>query len=446
MTQVVKIAKEGTTVVPVTMLAGRTICGRVTDAMTGAAIPGARIGAGWTLRRHVLTDAFGSYAFPGWTGEGFLDLCVTAEGYAREGLLVGQARRLDFELDPGDQATGRVLDIGGRPVAAAQVTAIASEVSGESQRADSRSSETGEDGAFVLTSLRRDMPHTLIVCARGHARLLLDFDPQPDGPGLVDLGDIVLPEGHRIEGVARDSDSSPIGDATVIQGRFEIATPQGEPVDLEVPGLRWHHLSLEETLYRGRLAGAVAPSTGVVIEAELLALDRSVMVEVLDPDGHPVPGVLVSAGSRAAHPCGRTDATGRITLERLSREPVSLNAHPPQGTDLWETTVCAKVIRIVPEGQLVTLHLRRARQLAGIVLDPDDHPLSGVRIEAREEESHQGHGGQTDAAGRFRVKVPHETVVSVEARAERDGKRLVGCVPQVPPDVEELTIRLVEVR
>ncbi|MFO0985692.1 MAG: hypothetical protein U1E76_28805, partial [Planctomycetota bacterium] len=208
--QHVSIKRSGTTTHKVTMPTGRTVHGRVVDAVTHQPIAGASVGANWVLDRPVRTGEDGGYAFLGWTGIGVDDLHVTVEGYGRQGKRVPSAGDVDFELMPGDRVEGRVLSASGRPVTGARITAIASARVNGAQEIDSVSAETGNDGSLVLTSLRRDLAHTLAVQAAGHGRLLIDFDPHPAGPGVIDLGDIVLPVARRIEGKVLGPDGEPI--------------------------------------------------------------------------------------------------------------------------------------------------------------------------------------------------------------------------------------------
>ena len=158
----------------------------MTDARTGAAIPGARVGMMWVLRGAVWTDAEGRYALPGWTGSGGVrDVHVLAEGYGRAAAEVGAEEVIDFALAPGDVLVGRVLLPGGGTVARALVAAIGirAEGRGAPRVISLAHGRTDEVGRFRLTGLRHDLPHTLVVVAEGCGRLLLDVDPAAEPAG-----------------------------------------------------------------------------------------------------------------------------------------------------------------------------------------------------------------------------------------------------------------------
>ncbi|MEW6745317.1 MAG: sigma-70 family RNA polymerase sigma factor [Planctomycetota bacterium] len=204
--RLVTVGGRGTTVFEITLRPGRTIGGRVTDAMTGEPIQGARVGENWVLDRSVITDADGHFILQGWTSHSGTELHVVAEGYGRQGMRVPPEGELDFELWSGDELVGRVMGTKGDAVPGVLVCAIGSQSRTGVQEIDTVSTRAGAGGSFHLSGVRRDMPHTLVLQASGFGRLLLDVDPHPVEPGVIDLGDIVMPEGRSIEGVVLNAE------------------------------------------------------------------------------------------------------------------------------------------------------------------------------------------------------------------------------------------------
>ena len=139
---------------------GRVVRGAITEAATGRPIAGALVGMGWTFHRQTKSDAEGRYALGGWTGNGYHEIHVLADGYARAEKSVGSASTVDLALVRGFSVRGRIVDGGGGGIAGARLSVVGSSFTDRDGQAISTAhGQTGEDGAFDLPGLRPDMPY-----------------------------------------------------------------------------------------------------------------------------------------------------------------------------------------------------------------------------------------------------------------------------------------------
>ncbi len=322
--------------------AGRAVTGRVTDADTRAPIPDARVGMNWTLNRAVRTDADGRYILAGWTGKGVSDLHVLAEGYGRGHAIVGTVTSLDFALSKGDNVAGRVVGPDGKPIAGATIAAIGStdRVDGQ-QHISTAEATSGTDGRFALSSLRRDLPHTLVVMGVGFGRTLLDFDPRPGAPGVIDLGDVRVPAARTLAGRVVTSEGTPVPSARVEcsgangdRGRLRVGrTPipdafyGREETDFTDDLGRFRFADLSPGAYSigADARGAAVPSREIAIVADVdpspvelrLPSGRSFRVSVVDENDVPVPWARVAVGGSVIP----LDVHATATFTLIGRRP-----------------------------------------------------------------------------------------------------------------------------
>jgi RNA polymerase sigma-70 factor (ECF subfamily) len=453
----VRLAASQRTELDVTLALGKPIHGRVTDADTGLPIEGARVGESWLLERSVASDARGAYAFPGWSGTKLHELCATKDGYGRQCKRVLAEGDVDFALEAGDRVAGTIRAVTGDPIGGALVAAVASQWPSGSQVIDARSSKTRDDGRFLLTGLRRDLPHTLVVQASGHARYLLDFDPHPLAAGLIELGDITLPAPRSIEGLALDAEQKPIAGAQVTlvganPDRGRLRPESAAPATAESYGReetrrtddlgRFRFPELAAGEYRLTLemngcppahADITLPPDHDVLDAILrIASGARLTVLVTNEEAQPLAGVRVLA--RWA-PQGQvsmaTDEHGRATFAGLPQSAVRIAVMSP-GPLLAPAPVSA-----VPEGQEIALVLVEPGHIAGVLLGPDGNPLANMEVLAVDP-AHTGSTGQTnllmaaegaardaaraaytDGTGAFDLQVPRETLVDLEVRGRQ---------------------------
>ncbi|MBL8900826.1 MAG: carboxypeptidase regulatory-like domain-containing protein [Planctomycetes bacterium] len=404
---------------------GHTLHGTVIDAETKLPIAGARVGESWVLARAVTTTSDGRFELPGWSGNGVDDVHVIAEGYGRQSKTVPSEGPIDFQLMRGDVARGRIISTSGAPITGTLVSAVASKHDHEQQHIDTRSATSGADGSFELTSLRRDLPHTLIVLAEGHGRMLLDFDPAPSAAGTIELGDLVLPISRSISGIALDADETPLARALI--------TLRGHNADRG--RRRTHTTERAQTLYgdaeerhsddRGRfrfpdlapgnyqlaleLAGAPEVSQEIVLGSERdvdgvelsLPAGKSLCVRVVDELSSPIAGAELSLQHETAPSAhARTNSAGTCTFRALPEQEMELSVSAP-GAYLRPPSQ-----QVIPANQEVLVVLRRLAFLKGEIVDAQGAKLPHIEVEAVPPEGVPLKGA-SDEHGAFSVKVAH---------------------------------------
>jgi hypothetical protein len=395
--QMIELPESGTLTLSVTVPAGRTIQGRVTDADTTLPIPGTRVGKGWVLDSPVTTDEEGRYEYPGWTGRGLRDLHVVAEGYGREGKDVPPEGDLDFALHRGYEATGRVVDTVDNPVARALVSAVASRWAAVRQEIDTRSTLTGTDGEFTLTSLRRDFSsHTLVIQASGHGRLVTAIRLERSEDDSIDLGTLVLPQARWIEGSVLDSTYSPLSRVTVTlhgpglraAGRLDRSAGYGREMRRRTDDLgRFRFPDLSPGTYflaikmKGRpevTRDVVVPEDRDLLDVEIVIdLGRAIFVTVCDASGSPVAGAYVRTSWGLKSAKAKTDAEGRALVEGLPGSEIHVQVHPPDRSFL-----APPIQGVTPAGQEVRFVLEKAAWVEGQVIGPDGEGLPGMQLQA----------------------------------------------------------------
>jgi RNA polymerase sigma factor (sigma-70 family) len=445
----IDVPTEGRITIDIAFPAGRTVFGFVKDAITLAPIPGASVGVGWPLRRATRSDAHGRFAIPGWVDGDWTDIHVIAEGYGRQGRTVPREGEVEFALFPGDVVTGRIVDHEGVPVTDALVSAVASNGSGPGHEIDTRSCQSGPDGRFRLTSLRRDIgDHRLVVLSPGHAKLLFPFSPTEDGPGTIDLGDLTLPTARAIEGRILDGDGRPVAGVRIMiatpdawkgfaprygdreerhtddLGRFRF--PDFPPGEYEIHAFEIRASSSDARSGKWKVdlsADRDLTDLECRIEARTArrSTDRRLRVRVIDETGAPVAGILIA--NRATRRPVRTNADGRCVIDGLplGKTWVSVLLLPSHeyigGTN----------VQVGADQEEVTIPLQRAAMLRGVVLGPDGRPLPGIIVRAwREGALVESRIAPTDEMGAFDIATsPGMTVdLDTDGRPARRGDRL----------------------
>lgn len=432
-----RVPTSGTAEIVFTFGEGRIVQGRVTDARTGDAIPGARVGDSWVMDRCVRTDANGRYELRGCDDNA--EVNVTAEGYGRRSAWPSGDWIVDFALEPGHTATGRIVNAIGEPVAGALVSALA--YAGGSSDMDARSTVAGEDGCFELTSLRADLPHALVVQKEGHGRTVLDFDPSFARDGCIALGDVPIAEARRIEGIVVTGDGAPVLDACVElvggnddRGRLRPGEPPA--IDPVYPyGVRERRRT--DDLGRFRFPD-LAPGSYTITASTLdmpgvsrtvvLPADRdllgveiafehagSLTVSVRDREDRPVPGADVTLEwIGRGRLSGRTDTDGRSRIRGIPREETTVFVTPR-----------AKYLppaprSVIPRGQEEMFVVEEAPAIEGVVLAPEGGPLGHVEVRAVYSWGDTlAATDVTDAEGRFTIPCAERRAVDLELTGSR---------------------------
>jgi protocatechuate 3,4-dioxygenase beta subunit len=214
----VELAAGKTETLQFVVAAGNELRGRITDAISGAPLPGARLGEGWTMGRCSVADADGRYSLPGYGGAGYGEVRVTAPGYVpqRRSIKPGHDEpALDFELVRGGEIEGRVVDPAGKPLAGVYVAAVGGIFVGDGgETFDWVGATTGADGAFRLVGMRTDAAHGILMRAPGYAPLVGDR-PAFGADRMLVLRTVAMRPGRYVGGVVVDADGTPVAGVEV---------------------------------------------------------------------------------------------------------------------------------------------------------------------------------------------------------------------------------------
>src|SRR5262249_19758637 len=138
----------------------------------------------------------------------------------------GDVHDLRVEHPWTGEIDGRVVDVGGRPVARAEGGAVAADVRANRSPStpfagalDARAGRTGSDGRFALARLPADRPLRLVVRAPGFASRFGDALSAP----AHDVETPLLPESVLV-GRVEDADGAEIAGASVRVGRYDPAS------------------------------------------------------------------------------------------------------------------------------------------------------------------------------------------------------------------------------
>jgi len=208
----------------------------------------------------------------------------------------------------------------------------------------------------------------------------------------------------------------------------------GEAFDLVFTGQRGEAL----TDYVSEPVRAEAGATGVEIRLHRVARDRTLRVKVVFPDGTPVQGVWAFAERSRAE----TGADGIASFTGLPAGEIGVSATtPPDRKDvIWATP-----IRVVPAGQDVTLTLRTALPISGVVLMPDGTAAADASVQVRVAEAgllRVCYRASTDAQGRFSVPIAADEPGPWILHAERKEKGLTGETKDVRTGDADVRIQL----
>ncbi len=417
---------------------GRRLLGKVTAAETGAPIIGAKVGIGWTMRSFVLTDDQGVYELPAFSGNGSNDVHVTADGFGRMGKKVPDAGDLDFALKRSDTVVGRLMGVDGKPVAGAPIEAIASKRRNRRQEIDNCATRSDEEGHFSIPNLRRDLPHTLVITAQGHGRFLLDFDPHPERPGVVDLGDLTLPPAQILGGQVTDAQGQPIVGAKIRltghnpdRGRLRV----GQPFAASFYGQTETRRTDDLGRYRfGDLShGEYSIGLDLGIHREhpkfvTLAKNESkedvnfhvkedgvIHFRCIDSDEQPVKGVAISIITkqhRGRVSNVRSGSDGKAIMKYLENRTYSVLTWSPSGL------LCPDPFDVQPQGQEITIAVKKAVKISGHILIPNEPKPGRYLVDAKWE------GARTKTVitkenGSFSIEVPQGAIVELSV----DGKK-----------------------
>ena len=442
-----RIVHVGGATAPVILPVEAIVSGRVLRQGQPVAGVKVRTQGGWLASAEAVTDAQGAYRLDGLgSAAGLLRLETPPVGWVAAPLLLPDRqpgdtlKGLDFNLTPGALLRGKVTDAAtGQPLGGAYLSVLWSGAG--TQPRTSYAATVGADGTYELRA------------PAGHVRIILfGLAPLNWMPTASTRKEFDVKEGETRDGV--DFAVKPL---PLLQGH--LVRPDGTPA----PGLE---VKLVDILHNYALRGvgsaptdaegawqlsfptegllgadepqlvlAPEPATGLVAGAWVnkpqgdlrltLAPGAYVVCRALDPQGRPVPDVMVGAtlstagdaqpagndnGGEAMLPAVPTDAQGQARLGPLpAGYPVSLDLRSDRNYEVghaWgdedEFTLAAREEHVAP----ILIIDRAGRTLAGTVMDTRGQPAGGALVYA----AGAPEAVETDQTGHF--SIPHVPLTS----------------------------------
>ena len=409
----------------------RAIEGRVVDA-AGEPLPDRGVvlagpAGKWSGERYVnrltrRSDDLGRFRFHD-LGPGSYEVSLSDEGGnvpAKASVELGAEKDvLDVVLGMPTGGEIRVLatDPEGNPL-----PGIALGISGPDYR---RSAKSGEDGRAVFDGVPKGETR-VSAFDTGRPHRWVSEDPSgtvvPPGTAEVRLvlhpvgvirGRVVGPDGKGLEGeqVHYHPPEKPFGQIAVsaADGSFELGPPAGKPMVIELYGYVQAKGPQRQvrSSFRTEPVTVTGPAEGVELRALPVENDRTLTVRLLDLEDRPLPGFAITYFLEGSNSFPITDGNGEVRLEGLRAEEVQFGVSPQgvapdQPDPVPEGAVLPANVKVMPEGQVVTLRLRKGVPFEGIVLDSGGAPAEGatVMIQTADYAVSQG---RTDGAGRFKV-------------------------------------------
>ncbi len=160
----------------------------------------------------------------------------------------------------------------------------------------------------------------------------------------------------------------------------------------------------------------------------------------VDPEGNPVPNLLVKAGTGAVNhqrlPDFRTDAAGRFQVRHLLRRQLILTAYPTN------FAIVSTVVEVTPNTPEVELRLKPQRPLRIQVLNGKGSPVMGARVNVdgyRTEGQMLDFEGETDQNGILVwTNAPLASFALVASSASPKCRQKI----RLTPEEREITFRL----
>jgi protocatechuate 3,4-dioxygenase beta subunit len=432
--------------------------GRVTDAKSGAPIPGAEVGEGWVFNKVTRADANGAYELHGFGSSGSYEVHARAKGYGTKGRTklpepVDGAIALDFAMAPARVVTGRVVDATHAAVEGAYVAAVASAMLLEGQLAEWPSSRTGADGRFEIANLTSELHHALFVQKRGAATVVYELPAAEFGTPSLDVGDVELSPPALL--IGRVVDDKGVGIPNVETGlsgtnrdRYRLLDPretQTSTIGFYVEG---RHTRTDDRggfsfadLPAGSFELTVRPSQRkepppVVVRIEPGEVKRGVVVTMVN--GASIAGrVVTTAGTGVGsvyvvvessdggntHVSTRSDREGRFEVRGLETGSYRVKAQYSSGdrTDERSKLLPAALEPIAAGTVDLDVVMSVGAPIRGIVTDADGHRIAHAWIHAQIDGQKQVWSGDCNGEGLFTVMVPEGAVVNLSVLLPHPG-------------------------
>jgi hypothetical protein len=313
-----------------------------------------------------VADGDGRLEVPGLSRSRYHEAFVVAPGRERKRILFemseGPITDLELRLPRGAKATGRVVDIEGKPIPGAFVGRSTSgsilSLTGLWTRAD-------EDGRFVYDGIERDRMVQLNADAEGY-----------ETPGM---NEAIIKPGIDLRKIEFRLKRNPATSQTRTNAKG--TEPKKAP--------------------------------------EKNAGYRNVSGVVLDPDKKPVAGATIRWGLDQSPDAveAETDADGRFQLFQVPDEPKQIAVMPR------DDTFAAQIVPMPDRGdQDVRISLAKGHEVKGVVRNDAKEPFAGVMVTPIMGNDRQGlalwnRSARTDAQGRFHISgLPAEGVLFIFLR------------------------------
>ncbi|HEX5053293.1 MAG TPA: sigma-70 family RNA polymerase sigma factor [Planctomycetota bacterium] len=396
--------------VPAEPEAGLTVAGKVTSrgapcadlALTMQWFDGAEAVGEPASEHEVRSDADGRFVWRGPVRTAVGTLRAVRSGAAGDAKIwctpqlvqPGQAQvALEVTLLALDRSlSGRVHDVGGAPIAGAELA-----VNGW----DDVATHTDADGRYEMKVT--GPPYPLLVVKPGYRERLLEAY-MPEGkqrheldielePGASFSGRVVDEAGHPVAGAQVRASGLQHGTVTDAAGHFEFggAAPEDR-----------HQLTAAKP---GFQMAALTASPGADPVELVLRPGLALVVRVLGAGGEGIAGARISVRPDRFHAMqvrGFTDAGGRLRLEDLPAGEIEVVADKPGFVKVTSAADAAKT-----PGELA-LVLHAGRTIAGCVLDEAGAPIVGASVyceRATPDLERRSIGGRatSDTEGRFTI-------------------------------------------
>jgi hypothetical protein len=427
---------------------GVMIRGRVVDATDHHPLAGASVATDWIAGKSVMTDAQGAYRLPGFAGK---RLHARATGYCggihRFEQPATEDAVIDFELDHGRTALGRIVSVEGSPIPGVYVAMVSDNAGPEHKSKDWRSAISDENGRFRVGGLDRGGDHAALFQSPGRATLVYDLPSNEHASEEVDLGEIVMSSAGAIAGRANDARGAPLSGIRVrligtnpdrgmfwpgkgpghVSALLERRESQSDPNGrFYFADLALGHYDLETVV----AFGTQPETTGVDVTAGpsatpvrlVLAAGDAIEGRVESPEGNGLSSVLLQAlpedeevdpTSTPVHVASGPD--GRFVLRGLQNETYQIVADPGPLNRLVEDRYLKATLLDVSAGDRnVRFVLQHAALLAGRVTTSDGQPARGARVSAYVDGAAVD-SAASDSLGNFKLSVPRGSKARIAA-------------------------------
>lgn len=416
--------------------------GRVIDSETGAAVSDARLYLPW--RELGSSGADGSFIIPRWYDRGSKYVMIAAHGYLPQEVGV-YGNPLTVALTRGLTVSGRVVTQDWMPTTAhVELVAVNRDERGERMERQF-AAESDQAGSFAIA-----VPETateVVVDVLGKHAPPVRLAREVLGPGTIDLGQILIPEG--VYQLVRVVDAQARGISGVrVDGRLR---------DINEPARRISAQEVAETDETGSVL-VLCPSRGPcefvaylggreIARAatddeemqpcvELRAVVHRQRILVRDAAGSVRGGVLLGARSSTGETMrflSGPDGSGEV----LSLLPASWTVRSiPGGLTSW----CVR--KTLMEGDVLVVEVERSIRIDGVVLDDAGNPRPGVMLAWAIRGAAAG-AVRTDTFGCFTIDAPPGAWLQFEcpgSASEREDS-LVGGVDVVASTGTYVSIR-----